>query len=262
MDIYSTKPAPYVYMCVHIMTGEFYFGYREKNVRLNRTSYEDFPLYKSSSLSVKPRFDEFAWSILAEFLDGIAAYDFEQSLINEHWGHPLLLNKMVHQNGHNRFKNNIQSEETKKKIGDANRGKKKPPRTEEYRKKISEALSGRIRSEEHKDKFRGENNPMFGKHHSSDARQKISQSQIGKKMNLSSEALLARSENGKRNKGHQYRLGSTLSDEAKAKISAANSGRPAWNKGMPDTRCSCIHCHKEVTPSSLARYHSKCVSGA
>ena len=89
----STKAKPYVYLCTNLKTGHFYIGYREANVSQNRTSDIDFPLYKSSSKSVKDHFEDFEWIIVAEFETGKDAYSFEQQLIHEHWNDPLLLNE-------------------------------------------------------------------------------------------------------------------------------------------------------------------------
>lgn len=89
----STKPAPYVYMCTHKLSGRFYIGYRESNVKLNRTSDVDFPMYRSSSKAVKDHFDEFEWMIVAEFDTGTDAFAFEHQLIYKHWNDPLLLNE-------------------------------------------------------------------------------------------------------------------------------------------------------------------------
>lgn len=61
------------------------------------------------------------------------------------------------------------SEETKKKIGDANRGK---IRTEEHKKKISESGKGKKRSP---GCHVGEKNPMYGKKHSDETRRLISE---------------------------------------------------------------------------------------
>lgn len=99
MNYKSSKPAPYVYMCIHKETKNFYIGYREANVKLKRTSDVDFPLYKSSSIKVKHNFLEFDWIILAEFQDGESAYDFEQLLIFENWNNHLLLNEHCCHNG-------------------------------------------------------------------------------------------------------------------------------------------------------------------
>ena len=46
------------------------------------------------------------------------------------------------------------SQETANRIGDSNRGKKKPPRTEEHKKHLSEALQGNNPSELTRQKFR------------------------------------------------------------------------------------------------------------
>lgn len=55
------------------------------------------------------------------------------------------------------------SEVTKKKISKGNLGKKRKPRSEEYKKKLSKSL---------KNKFQGKNNPFFGKTHSEEIKKK------------------------------------------------------------------------------------------
>lgn len=95
----STKSKPYVYLCTHKKSGEFYIGYREYNTKLNRTSDVDFPIYQSSSKFVKNNFKDFEWVILAEFDSGKDAYEFEHILIYENWENPLLLNKHCCHNG-------------------------------------------------------------------------------------------------------------------------------------------------------------------
>lgn len=139
----STIPHPYVYMCVHKITKEFYIGYREKNVKLGLPSTSDLPKYKTSSKKVKPIFEEFTWKILAEFETGDYAYDFEQELISEHWGDPLLLNENKFINGSKRFKKNVVSEETRHKISKSNTGKSISVET---RHKISTMLKGKPKS--------------------------------------------------------------------------------------------------------------------
>ena len=172
MSIYqSIKPAPYVYMCVHKTTGHFYIGYREKNVNLNRTSNIDLPLYRTSSKYINPTFEEYDWQIVAEFIDGISAYEFEQVLIQEHWNNPLLINRQYHTKKDTQFRNNGHSEETKQKMrkpkpprspehclnmSKSKQGKKRAPRTEEHCRNISVAKTGTKRppvSEETKKKL-------------------------------------------------------------------------------------------------------------
>lgn len=93
-------PKPYVYQGVHPTTKEIYFGSRTAN---KIAAMEDLIRYRTSSKIVKPRFDEFMWSIVQEFDTKEAAYDFEQILIFERWGDPLLLNRTVNVGGERRF---------------------------------------------------------------------------------------------------------------------------------------------------------------
>lgn len=148
MYIYqSLKPLPYVYMGIHKITGMFYIGYREKNVYLNRTSDVDLPIYRTSSKYINPIFDEFNWQIIAEFFNGISAYDFEQSLIKEHWQDPLLVNRQYHVLNETRFRNNGHSEETKQKLR-----KPKPKRSSEHCENMSKSKQGKkrvTRTEDH-----------------------------------------------------------------------------------------------------------------
>ena len=173
MNIYSTKIYPYVYVCTHKITGHYYIGYRSAN---SVSSDIDLPKYKTSSLIVKPDFENYNWQILAEFFNGDDAYDFEQQLISEHWNDPLLLNEHHRHHCDGRFKSKtgrIVSDETKEKLRQANLGKKyspetiekraskrrgKPtwnsgiktgPQSQERRSAISQALKGKIRSPEH-----------------------------------------------------------------------------------------------------------------
>lgn len=73
----------------------------------------------------------------------------------------------------------IPSEETRKKLSVANKGK---IRTIETREKLSKAFKGRVLSEETRRKLSeshcdisGDKNPMYGKHHSIEARTKMSE---------------------------------------------------------------------------------------
>lgn len=61
-------------------------------------------------------------------------------------------------------------------------------------------------------RFFGEENGMFGRHHTEESKQKMSQKQKGRQ---------------------SYWKGKHLSEETKRKISDANRGKTAWNKGKP-----------------------------
>lgn len=147
MNIYeSTKCKPYVYVCTHKETKEFYIGFRYKNVGLGRPSHIDLPLYRTSSKTVKPRFNEFDWVVIAEFFNSQDAYDFEQMLINNHWGNPLLLNRTNHYGAKTRFLRESApkwTDQSRAKLSRSVKGKPKPTRTEEHTKNLKAALKGR-----------------------------------------------------------------------------------------------------------------------
>lgn len=205
MSIYqSTKAAPYVYLCTHKITGEFYFGYREVNLRLNIPSSQDLPKYKTSSKKVKPIFAEFNWIILAEFFSGNDAYDFEQLLIHENWNNPLLLNQNCQYNT-KRFKSTIGrklSLATRTKMSVSKKGKNTGP---------TNPMFGKT----------GEASPNFGKQVSEETRQKISDSNLGKP-GLAGEKNPMYGKLGVLNP----RYGIPRTDEVKQKIRNANLGNP------------------------------------
>lgn len=145
MSIYpSEKALSYVYRLDHPVTGEFYIGYRMKNVKKNIPSHIDFPEYKTSSKNVKDRFNEFTWYIVAEFFDPKDAYDFEQLLIFENWSIVGRLNKHC-THGKERWDRAgvATSESTKVKLRESHKGKPIHIHTEEEKNKISEKALNR-----------------------------------------------------------------------------------------------------------------------
>ena len=121
------------------------------------------------------------------------------------------------------------SEETKKKIGDANRGKK---RTEEQRKKMSEISKGRKwtahQREVMQQKFK---NRVFAEEH----RKKISDALRGRK--LSPETCKAMSERMKgKLAGEKHPMyGKHLSEEHKKKLSISHIGKPRSKEAVEKT---------------------------
>ena len=71
------------------------------------------------------------------------------------------------------------TEETKKKMSEAQKNRKRKPHTEETKRKISESNKGKIFSEETRKKIsethKSEKNPNYGKHWSEETRKKISE---------------------------------------------------------------------------------------
>jgi group I intron endonuclease len=119
------------------------------------------------------------------------------------------------------------TEETKRKMSDARMGEKNwnfgNHHSEETLRKISEANKGRRRTEETLKKLseaaKGRNNPRFGVHLSDETKKKISESEKGK--TISDEQKMAVS------KAH---LGKPLSEEHRKKIGEANRRRALRNK--------------------------------
>jgi hypothetical protein len=112
----SEQVLPYVYMCIHKYSNEFYIGSRWAN---KIPSHLDFPKYKTSSKKIKSSFDDFTWFIVAEFFNAGDAWDYEQQLIKENWDNDKLLNCYFRINGKSQFRNkggyNL-SETTKNKM--------------------------------------------------------------------------------------------------------------------------------------------------
>lgn len=82
---------PYVYIVRNRNTGKFYIGMRSAN---KVVAEQDLGVhYFTSSKHVKNNFSEYDSEIVAYFADQISAFHFENELIKEHWGNPLLLNR-------------------------------------------------------------------------------------------------------------------------------------------------------------------------
>jgi len=82
---------PYVYKVTNRVTKKFYIGMRSAN---KVVAEQDLGIYYfTSSKHVKNNFSEYDSEIIAYFVDQLSAFEFENGLIKEYWGDPLLLNK-------------------------------------------------------------------------------------------------------------------------------------------------------------------------
>lgn len=82
---------PYVYIVRNRNSGKFYIGMRSAN---KVVAEQDLGVYYfTSSKHVKNNFIDYDIEIKAYFIDQISAFNFENDLIKEHWGNPLLLNR-------------------------------------------------------------------------------------------------------------------------------------------------------------------------
>ena len=113
-------------------------------------------------------------------------------------------------------------EDIKRRFSESQRGDLNPMRNLESQKKSSKSHTGLKHKEDTKKKISeavsGENNPFYGKHHTDDARIKISEM----KSNPSEEYRRSQSEKMKGNKNH---LGHLHSSESKKKMSISAKNR-------------------------------------
>ena len=183
--------------------------------------------------------DAFTVEILHEVLD-IFLDDLEISEIKRH--NTLAPNGYNLDGGGNA--NKVMSDQTRKKISEANKGRKHTPETRqkmsnkklspEHRKKISNAKKGKTLSPAARQKLSVANK---GRTFSPETRQKISESKKGKTLSPEHRQKLSESHKGKtlspetRKKLSDANKGRTFSLETRKKISAANKGR----KRSPET---------------------------
>ena len=220
MIIYtSEKVSPYTYKVENPLTGEFYIGYRSAN---KIPSHLDLPIYKTSSKIVKPVFDKFTWVILAEFANGEDAYDFEQQMIYEEWGNPLILNKRCYHNG-NKFVLHSHTEETKSKMSVAQ--KLRGPVSDETRSKLSLSAKGRIPHNK-------------GKYSSEETKEKL----------CDAWKLRGPVSDETRSKLSLSAKGRVVSDTHRNNLSIAL-------KGVPQIKAECPHCNKVGGISMMKRWH-------
>ena len=149
-SIYQEPILSYVYRLDHPTTGEFYFGFRKANIV---PANQDLGIdYFTSSEYVEPRFHEFDYTIIQEFVDPFEAYDLEQFLIYQELKNPLMMNRRCFYGSKSRFTTagKSTSQETKDKISALHKGKST---SQETKDKMSAAKKGKKHSEETKDKM-------------------------------------------------------------------------------------------------------------
>jgi hypothetical protein len=108
-------------------------------------------------------------------------------------------------------------------------GKKKPPASEEQKRKQSEAMKGKMvgeRNPMYGIHLTGDQNPMFGKHHTDEVKQKISNTKKGQSVKKERPTRLTRSSPEYLENQRIKHLKENLSEETIAKMSVAKKGKP------------------------------------
>lgn len=204
---------------------------------------------------IKPK-DKNQIVIIKDNLTEQEAKDLEIELIAKHGrldlGEGYLVNKTDGGEGTNGY---IVSEETRKKMSEANKGK---IFTEETRRRLSEANKGKIKTEETRRKLseanKGKNHPNFGKSLSEETKRKISKAHKGR---IHTEEF--------RRKISKATKGRVVSEETKRKMSEARKGIPRTEESrrkMSETTLknmpliTCTHCGHTGKGSAMYRWHN------
>lgn len=193
----------YVYLVRNKITQEFYYGSRYKNRDLGRLPKDDLWVhYFTSSKLVKLLIEDhgkesFEYVIIFQSNDYDECYWFEQDMIQKNISNPLCLNRSYIDRIHGvKFstagikssqatkeklsvsKSNI-SDETRKRMSLAKKGKSTGPFTEDRRQNISKSKIGKPLSIRHCESISlsklGEKNPNFGKERSEETKRKMSE---------------------------------------------------------------------------------------
>ena len=171
--------------------------------------------YRRRDKGIKPPKDKSKILILKQNLTEEESFRHEVYMIavfgRKDLGTGILHNRT---NGGDGISGYVFSEETKKKLSEAHKGK---THSEESKRKMSEVNKGKTLSEEHKIKL---SEAKKGKTFSEESKRKMSEAHKGKTF----------SEEHKR-KISETNKGRTLSEETRRKISEARKGRKWWNDG-------------------------------
>jgi hypothetical protein len=136
--------------------------------------------------------------------------------------------------------------------------------SDETKRKIGESLKGKKRPEISK-RMKGENHPLYGKHHSEKTKQKLSESHKGNKHSEKTKQKLSEINKGKK-----------LSKETKEKISESRKNKclgelnPMYGKHHSEdtkriisekiknqSKIECPHCKNSFAPGVYKRWHGK-----
>jgi len=156
--------SPYVYKVTHKVTEVYYFGYRMRHDKYNRTIADDLWVrYFTSSKEIhniiaQYGIESFIVEVIAINDDYKECYKIEQQLIKEHITDPLCINKHYRDPvfGKHIFSraNDKTPDDVRKKISKSLKGLKRSPETKEKMSRARATVPIKIQTEEEKTKRR------------------------------------------------------------------------------------------------------------
>ena len=232
--------------------GKIYYGYEKIHPKPNRPKYrlDEDGNYITSSEYVLKRIENGDKYIRKTILIGDDEYvkDMEHRLIHIMWqednvhlsmnyscGRTTLYTDDVRKKQSESQKGRIFSEEHKRNISESKKG---IPKTEEHKRKLSESHTGKTLSEEHKRNISenhaditGENNPMYGKNQSEEAKQKIREANSGENNSFYGQTH-SEENRQKMREAWTERRKTPISEETRQKQSEAKTGEnnPMYGK--------------------------------
>jgi len=209
----------YVYRITNIRLNKHYYGVRTSK---NKTPEEDIGIYYFSSSTDKDFIkdqkenpQDYKYKVIKKFNTREEAIELEIKLHNK-------FNVGINESFYNK---------TKQTSVGFDRSGIPTIFTKKHKENLSAAGKNRIFTKKHKEnlsvaklnKYNGENNPMYGKHHSEETKEKIRKTQLGK----------------------------IISEETRANMRKASKNKitPVYK------RIKCPHCDKKGIISNMKRWH-------
>jgi len=151
----------YTYLIKFKPTNKFYYGVRVKTIKLNRDPEDDLMIHYTTSsenihnLIAEHGIDSFEWTVRKTFNTAEEAIAWEAKVLRRSKvleRQDIWLNgnvagyKITTEAGRKKIREThtgkAKTEEHKRKLSESNMGKKRAPRSQEYREKMSKAKSG------------------------------------------------------------------------------------------------------------------------
>lgn len=243
----------FVYRLVHKKTGKFYIGSAASLVKRQKTHRTNLIADRHVNTFLQELFNAskkgwVAFDVESKEFDTLEeAREREDALIKKYWGSPLLLNIKHYASGGDYMTNHPRAKElaADKSISAKKLWKKIHSDPERYADRI--------------EKIAGKNNPMYGKTHTPEVRERLRQVNLGKSCPNAGKCLTeegrerirahARTRTGEKNPFH----GKTHSPEAIAKIKHANATRDdSWKENIVKAICVEGAVYESLSAASVA----------